>query len=66
MWTMFNIKGGCKSCDVMTSLYGPLFGLREDVQVKGIIFTLGHNWPYIEILIIFLIFINTNLVNVGS
>lgn len=41
------IKGGCESCDVMSSRDGPLFRLRGDPENRDVIFILGDDWSCI-------------------
>ena len=63
IWLMFNIKGGCESCDI----HGLLLKLRKCVENKGVIFIFAivnfplswvfknplsffsYNWPYIKL-----------------
>lgn len=45
-WPLFNITRGCKSCDVMSSLCGPMFNLRGEVENTGVIFIFNHGQPY--------------------
>jgi hypothetical protein len=51
MCPLFSVKGGY--CDAMSSLCVPMFKLREDVEIVGLIFTFSYDQPYCNITYLF-------------
>jgi len=49
MWPLFNIKEGCESYDVISSLCGLLFRLWGDIEYMSVIFLFGHDRSYSEL-----------------